>query len=150
MLQKQPRSARESCKQDSFLFCLLLFLLSIRSIWMKKGCHFMGICDIVEIGIKIRKKEERCLCAELVIILFCLTITATTKIQIYSVRSISLIMKQSKNLLFDYHMKLHYSQTTHKPCGLFCGFDYHMKLHYSQTSNLKFMTAEYLVTAKTG
>ena len=35
--------------------------------------------------------------------------------------------------MFDYHMKLHYSQTD----GLYCidkkVFDYHIKLHYSQT-----------------
>ena len=35
---------------------------------------------------------------------------------------------------FDYHMKLHYSQTQ-IPFGSFvCQFDYHMKLHYSQTT----------------
>ena len=34
---------------------------------------------------------------------------------------------------FDYHMKLHYSQTRCSGIGLSIRFDYHMKLHYSQT-----------------
>ncbi len=40
-------------------------------------------------------------------------------------------------LLFDYHMKLHYSQTLPSALMKSNGFDYHMKLHYSQTSNLR-------------
>ncbi len=36
-------------------------------------------------------------------------------------------------LEFDYHMKLHYSQTIFYRILLFFEFDYHMKLHYSQT-----------------
>ena len=35
--------------------------------------------------------------------------------------------------MFDYHMKLHYSQTTHDVTTDMAEFDYHMKLHYSQT-----------------
>ena len=39
---------------------------------------------------------------------------------------------------FDYHMKLHYSQTpclvAHRLTSL-RWFDYHMKLHYSQTTH---------------
>ena len=35
--------------------------------------------------------------------------------------------------LFDYHMKLHYSQTDGVQINALHGFDYHMKLHYSQT-----------------
>ena len=57
---------------------------------------------------------------------------------------------EEDSVMFDYHMKLHYSQTNHEYDKNKDQFDYHMKLHYSQTSNLKFMTAEYLVTAKTG
>ena len=34
---------------------------------------------------------------------------------------------------FDYHMKLHYSQTLIKATANEIKFDYHMKLHYSQT-----------------
>ena len=34
---------------------------------------------------------------------------------------------------FDYHMKLHYSQTKHVTRNITAWFDYHMKLHYSQT-----------------
>ena len=34
---------------------------------------------------------------------------------------------------FDYHMKLHYSQTHCLTQLLRLSFDYHMKLHYSQT-----------------
>ena len=36
--------------------------------------------------------------------------------------------------LFDYHMNLHYSQTTEGGLLSFIEFDYHMNLHYSQTS----------------
>ena len=35
---------------------------------------------------------------------------------------------------FDYHMKLHYSQTSVKSIVTLFPFDYHMKLHYSQTT----------------
>ena len=34
---------------------------------------------------------------------------------------------------FDYHMKLHYSQTKKLNIARPQVFDYHMKLHYSQT-----------------
>ncbi len=37
---------------------------------------------------------------------------------------------------FDYHMKLHYSQTTTITGSINVTFDYHMKLHYSQTRNI--------------
>ena len=36
-------------------------------------------------------------------------------------------------LAFDYHMKLHYSQTYRRRQYRYRRFDYHMKLHYSQT-----------------
>ena len=36
---------------------------------------------------------------------------------------------------FDYHMKLHYSQTLIRFQKISRQFDYHMKLHYSQTSD---------------
>ncbi len=39
-------------------------------------------------------------------------------------------------LKFDYHMKLHYSQTEYYTAGVKREFDYHMKLHYSQTAAL--------------
>ena len=39
---------------------------------------------------------------------------------------------------FDYHMKLHYSQTYLKMVCVVVLFDYHMKLHYSQTRDLDF------------
>ena len=35
--------------------------------------------------------------------------------------------------LFDYHLKLHYSQTPHPRTHTPPEFDYHLKLHYSQT-----------------
>ena len=35
--------------------------------------------------------------------------------------------------MFDYHMKLHYSQTIIRSGITADLFDYHMKLHYSQT-----------------
>ena len=38
---------------------------------------------------------------------------------------------------FDYHLKLHYSQTAEPELSELAQFDYHLKLHYSQTSNLK-------------
>ena len=40
---------------------------------------------------------------------------------------------QIKQVKFDYHLKLHYSQTQLE--GVLNGiqFDYHLKLHYSQT-----------------
>ena len=34
---------------------------------------------------------------------------------------------------FDYHLKLHYSQTTNIAPQMGRRFDYHLKLHYSQT-----------------
>ena len=37
--------------------------------------------------------------------------------------------------MFDYHMKLHYSQTQVQILYNIYQFDYHMKLHYSQTDN---------------
>ena len=40
-------------------------------------------------------------------------------------------------LKFDYHMKLHYSQTEYYTAGVKREFDYHMKLHYSQTDDYK-------------
>ena len=36
-------------------------------------------------------------------------------------------------MVFDYHMKLHYSQTASLTLLSDKVFDYHMKLHYSQT-----------------
>ena len=39
---------------------------------------------------------------------------------------------------FDYHMKLHYSQTTTSRQLETKMFDYHMKLHYSQTPGIKY------------
>ena len=36
-------------------------------------------------------------------------------------------------LRFDYHLKLHYSQTGFRVYIILRLFDYHLKLHYSQT-----------------
>ena len=35
--------------------------------------------------------------------------------------------------VFDYHIELHYSQTTDAIMALADMFDYHIELHYSQT-----------------
>ena len=38
--------------------------------------------------------------------------------------------------MFDYHLKLHYSQTCLNQIINRSRFDYHLKLHYSQTVSL--------------
>ncbi len=37
------------------------------------------------------------------------------------------------NYMFDYHLGLHYSQTTNRGHHVANMFDYHLGLHYSQT-----------------
>ena len=41
--------------------------------------------------------------------------------------------------MFDYHLKLHYSQTSAPPDQQHTAFDYHLKLHYSQTHLLRIL-----------
>ena len=47
----------------------------------------------------------------------------------------TLIKATANEIKFDYHMKLHYSQTVPNRLVWQHWFDYHMKLHYSQTSH---------------
>ena len=45
--------------------------------------------------------------------------------------------KVEKQIRFEYHLNLHYSQTLRLRKDLLLLFEYHLNLHYSQTSNFK-------------